>query len=85
MSTVKVSKWGNSLGIRIPADVIRETHFFEGEELQIIAEKSGKITLSPLTTPQAGWLAAFNKMADENIDELLMDFSNDFDEDEWTW
>jgi antitoxin MazE len=85
MSVVKLSKWGNSLGIRIPAELIKEAHFFEGESLEIIADKSGKLTLIPAETPQAGWQAAFNKMADDEVDDLLMDFSNEFDEDGWTW
>lgn len=35
MSTVTLTKWGNSIGIRIPAVIIKEAHLYPGEELEI--------------------------------------------------
>lgn len=41
---------------------------------------------NPIDDSQAGWLEAFNKIAQENGDSPLLDqFDNDFEEDEWTW
>lgn len=33
--TVKVSKWGNSLGVRIPRDIAREFNIHAGKRLKV--------------------------------------------------
>ncbi len=39
---MKVAKWGNSLAIRIPAEVAAELGFSEGDEIKV-APKDGKL------------------------------------------
>ena len=85
MSTVTLAKWGNSVGIRIPAAIIKEAHLTIGEELRIVASENGVITLIPVTDSQSGWTEAFNAIADAKADTLSIDLPNEFDEDEWTW
>lgn len=85
MSTVTLTKWGNSIGIRIPVAIMKEAHLMLGEELKIFVSKKGRVTLVPIKNPQEDWTEAFNVIADSNGDELLLNVSNDFDEDEWTW
>lgn len=85
MPTVTLTKWGNSIGIRIPSTIIKEAHLVPGEELNIISNKKGGFTLVPIKNQQAGWLDMFNTIADSENNELLIDLSNEFDEDEWTW
>jgi antitoxin MazE len=41
-----VKKWGNSLAIRIPKNISKETMVTEGSNIDITVEK-GKIILSP--------------------------------------
>lgn len=85
MSTVTLTKWGNSAGVRIPAAIMKEAHLKLGEEIKIIINKKGNITLVPAGDPQEGWTEAFNAIADSENEELLLDITNDFDKDEWTW
>lgn len=85
MATVVLTKWGNSIGIRIPATIIKESHLVPGEELKIIANESGGFTLIPVKNQKEGWTALFNAIADANNDEPLFDVSNEFDDEEWTW
>jgi antitoxin component of MazEF toxin-antitoxin module len=91
MSTVTLTKWGNSIGIRIPSALIKEAHLAPGEELNIIANKKGGFTLVPIKKQQEGWLDMFNAVADSDSDTDIQDntplgnISNNFDEDEWTW
>ena len=85
MSTVKLTKWGNSLGIRLPATILKEAHLIAGEELEIRTNENGVITLMPIKNPQKEWLELFNAAADAPIIEPLLTISNEFDEDEWTW
>lgn len=82
MATVTLVKWGNSMGIRIPIGIIQEAHLIPGEELKIAVNKKGNITLSPIHDPQAGWTEAFNAIADAKNNELLINVSNQFDEEE---
>ena len=37
----KLSKWGLSLGLRIPKDLVKQYHFKEDKEIIIIPEKDG--------------------------------------------
>ena len=85
MSTVILTKWGNSIGIRIPATIMKEAHLVPGEELEIRADEKGVLTLIPIKNQQEGWMELFNAIADSKNDELLLDLSNEFDEEEWTW
>ncbi len=46
---MKVAKWGNSLAIRIPADVARELRLEEGDEIDLCAFE-GKIGIRRILT-----------------------------------
>jgi len=85
MPNVTLTKWGNSIGIRIPSTIIKEAHLVSGEQLTIVAAENGEITLKPLKNKQEGWTEMFNTIADASDEELLLDASNEFDEEEWTW
>ena len=85
MSTVILTKWGNSIGLRIPSNIMKEAHLAEGEKLNITVNKKGGVILMPLKNPQAGWTEKFNAIADALQDETLIDLPNEFDKDEWTW
>jgi antitoxin MazE len=43
---VSVSKWGNSLGVRIPRDVASQVGLREGSRVDVRAD-DGKIVISP--------------------------------------
>ncbi len=85
MSTVILTKWGNSIGLRIPAAIIKEAHLVSGEELTISVNKKGGVILTPVKNLQAGWVEKFNAIADAKQDISLIDLPNEFDEEEWTW
>ena len=48
MSTVILTKWGNSIGLRIPSAIIKEAHLKSGEILDISINQKGGITLNPI-------------------------------------
>ena len=85
MSTVTLTKWGNSIGIRIPSALMKEAHLYPGEELEIKADKKGGLILSPIKNQQEGWLEKFNTAAKLSDEKVHCDIANDFDTDEWTW
>ena len=85
MSKVTLTKWGNSIGVRIPHSILKESHLKTGEELEIRVNKKGGLSLIPISNPQKGWTEAFNAIADAQNDDLLLDISNEFDQDDWKW
>ncbi|WP_419420484.1 AbrB/MazE/SpoVT family DNA-binding domain-containing protein [Legionella sp. D16C41] len=85
MSIVTLTKWGNSVGIRIPSTIIKEAHLSPGEELEIKVDEKGVLTLIPIKNQQEGWLEQFNAAADASMGETPLYIANDFDTDEWTW
>lgn len=70
MQTVTLTKWGNSLGVRIPAAIIKQAHLTSGEELKISVDKKGRLSLSPVSDPQLGWTEALNAIADADDDSI---------------
>jgi antitoxin MazE len=48
--TVRVQKWGNSLGVRIPKSVAKQTSITEGTELEVLAS-GGRVILRPQKVP----------------------------------
>lgn len=43
---VRVSQWGNDLGLRIPTDIVSRAGLREGDRVEIEA-KAGRIIISP--------------------------------------
>jgi antitoxin MazE len=43
---IKVAKWGNSLGVRIPKDVVESLGLKEGDEMEIFASENGLLAMS---------------------------------------
>jgi antitoxin MazE len=82
----KLIRIGNSQGIRIPKPVIEETGL--SEEIEMIL-KENQIILRSSENTRKGWDHAFNKMAQENDDQLLdkeeIEPQSQWDNVEWTW
>lgn len=85
MSTVMLSKWGNSIGIRLPSNIIKSAHLNSGDLLDISINKKGELKLVPIHDKQSDWMEKFNAVADAQSEKSLLDIKNDFDEEEWTW
>lgn len=43
---MQVSKWGNSLAIRLPAKLVQELKLKEGDEVEIVGASSDKMELA---------------------------------------
>jgi antitoxin MazE len=48
MSTATVSRWGNSLGLRLPKPVAKATGLKAGSKVAIAAVEDGMITITPV-------------------------------------
>ena len=47
MMNLKISRWGNSLAVRIPADYVRQIGIKEGDQLQAHLSADGALNLRP--------------------------------------
>lgn len=53
MTTVTLSKWGNSNAVRIPNQFIKQLNLTEGTELEAILTADNHILLRPLTQQES--------------------------------
>ncbi len=84
-----LTKIGNSKGVIIPAQFLKECQF---DDIVSIDIDDDRLVISKPETARSGWGAAFAKAAKKNKvslqnDTLLIEdgLANDFDEDEWSW
>ena len=74
---------GNSRGIRIPSSILKQCGLTDHVQLTV---ENGKIILErPIA--RAGWSEAFQRLAGEDTDELLLPEHSltRFDSEDWDW
>lgn len=74
-------KIGNSKGIRINSNIIKECEFNNEVEIKVVNKK---LIVEAVKQPRSDWNKSFGYMHQNNEDELLIKDSNDFDKD-WEW
>ncbi|MDR9399073.1 AbrB/MazE/SpoVT family DNA-binding domain-containing protein [Salibacter sp.] len=79
---VSVIKIGNSKGIRLSKELLKQYHIEDKVELIF---KKGHIVLKPKKKPREGWEKAFEEMHKQGDDNLLIDdVFEDEDFEEWS-
>lgn len=66
VDTVKIAKWGNSCGIRIPTGILKKVKLDMNDIAYIEADDSGRIIISKKPEPKKG-----------TIEYLFKDYSGD--------
>jgi antitoxin MazE len=79
---VELVRIGNSRGVRIPKPIIDQCGF--GDTVDLRVEKNC-VVIAPDRVPRQGWEEAFVAARSAAEDELLLDFPNEFDDQEWRW
>ncbi|MDQ3748321.1 MAG: AbrB/MazE/SpoVT family DNA-binding domain-containing protein [Acidobacteriota bacterium] len=82
----RIVKIGNSLGVRIPKILLKQSRLAEEVEIEAFDRQ---IVISPARQPRDDWDAAFQAMA-QNGDDKLLDAEevhtlSSWDETEWQW
>lgn len=76
----KLVKIGNSQCIRIPKSIIEQSNIKKEISIKVI---NNNILIEPILTARQNWE---KKFCDNYIkEELIIDYSNDFDNTEWEW
>ncbi len=75
-----LTKIGNSKGVIIPAQVLKQCGFEDEVSLEV---KEDSLVIMKVRKPREGWAQAFK--AAGPTQSLIDDVRNTFDEEEWTW
>jgi antitoxin MazE len=79
----KLVRIGNSRGVRIPANVIEQCGFADQVELRV---EGDTLVIARARKLREGWEESFRAVAQAGDDEPIWpEFSNAFDQEEWTW
>lgn len=78
----KVIQIGNSRGIRIPNQVLKEMKIEHEIEL-IISDKKDEIILKPVHKVREGWNESFKEMRNSSDDKLII--ADSLDLKDWEW
>ena len=81
--TATVVQIGNSRGIRLPKNILRELKI--RDEVEMTVSNDSLIIKSVERKPREGWNEAFSQMSQNKDDELLLDDNIDSDDFEWVW
>lgn len=81
---MRLTKIGNSPGVRIPKPIIQQTGLDKHEfERRVV---NNGLLLSPLKSHRQEWAAAAQEQYQvEKEGKPILDGPNEFDEQEWTW
>ena len=74
-------KIGNSKGVRISSNIIKECELNNEVEIKVVDKK---IIIQAVKEPRADWNESFQDMHKNSEDVLLIDNCNTFDKD-WEW
>lgn len=77
MTTVTLSKWGNSCAIRIPTQLLKRLNLEEGSEIEMRVTENNELLLRPKTKPSES-----NKELREHLKNLLSRVKEDQRHDE---
>jgi antitoxin MazE len=64
----QISKWGNSLALRIPAEVVKQIHLKEGDKVEATLSMNGTLIIKPQKLDRR----TLAKMARELRDSMRM-------------
>ena len=83
-NAVKITKWGNSLGIRIPAPVLRKAKLELNDFVYIDTDRSGRILIDKKPALKKGTLEyLFKDYSGEQFNTGLVDLGDPVGEEKW--
>ena len=81
---VRITKWGNSCGIRIPADILRKAEMDVNDCVYIESDKTGAIFVSKKPSIKKGTIEyIFKDYYGESFETDLADLGDPMGEEKW--
>jgi antitoxin MazE len=84
MIKTNIVQIGNSKGIRLPKAVLEQCELNDQVELAVV---DGAVVIKPIKSARENWDAAFQEMAANDDDALILgdEVASKWDEEEWQW
>ena len=83
MIETRISRFGNSRGVRIPRPLLQQAGIVDEVTMEV---RDGEIVIRRREAdPRLGWAEGFAAMVAEGGVEAPIEGGNRFDEEEWTW
>ena len=83
-NATKIVKWGNSLGIRIPAKILKDADIEMNDLVYIESGEAGRILINKQPGPKKGTLEyLFKDYSGERFDTELIDLGEPVGEEKW--
>jgi antitoxin MazE len=83
-ATTKITKWGNSCGVRIPATLLKEAKMRLDESVYIDANKQGDIVIRHTPLPKPDTIEyLFNGYNGDSFKTELIDFGESKGNEKW--
>jgi len=80
----EIIRIGNSHGVRIPKPILEQCGLHGQVEMDV---RHGKLIIAPAQAVRSGWADAFQTLAADEDDQLLLggEYASQWDEKEWQW
>ena len=83
-NVVKIAKWGNSCGIRIPVNVLRKAEIEINDLVYIEADPDGTILINKKPSPKKGTIEyLFKDYSEERFRTELVDLGEPVGKEKW--
>ena len=83
-NAVKITKWGNSQGIRIPAALLKEADMQMDDLVFIESDRAGRILINKRPGPRKGTIEyLFKDYSGESFKTELIDLGEPVGEEKW--
>ena len=83
-NAAKITKWGNSQGVRIPATVLKEAEMGMNDLVYIESDRSGRIVINKKPGPKKGTIEyLFKDYSGEHFKTELVDLGEPAGEEKW--
>ena len=83
-NAVKITKWGNSLGIRIPASLLKKADMQMDDLVYIESDRAGRILINKRPGPKKGTIEyLFKDYAEGPFKTELTDLGEPVGEEKW--
>jgi len=84
MEATTVSKWGNSKGVRVPAEILRKAQVDLNDMLYFDVDESGRIIMSKIPMPKEGTLEyLFKDYSAGSFKTELIDLGEPVGNEQW--
>jgi len=81
---VKITRWGNSLGIRIPASLLKEVDMEVNDMVYIESDQAGRLLINKKPGPKQGTIEyLFKDYSGESFKSELIDWGEPVGDEKW--